>query len=151
MFSHSIIPRTAARYSNKALLLFVLPLSIYAWHGPPAQQPENQIDEINTEFHFLDGDDILLLHEEERKLKGQIDAYQNEDESDAVLSYAITLGSRRDDHESALQLGVAFAALQCADLLRQGAPGIHFYTLNKSSATRAILAALRAQEPWRDA
>jgi methylenetetrahydrofolate reductase (NADPH) len=61
------------------------------------------------------------------------------------------LRSRRDDHESALQLGVAFAALQCADLLRQGAPGIHFYTLNKSSATRAILAALRAQEPWRDA
>ncbi len=61
------------------------------------------------------------------------------------------LRSRRADHESALQLGVAYAALQCADLLRQGAPGIHFYTLNKSSATRAILAALRAQEPWRDA
>src|SRR5205085_701010 len=61
------------------------------------------------------------------------------------------LRSRREDHESALQLGVAFAALQCADLLKQGAPGIHFYTLNKSTATRAILAALRAQEPWRDA
>jgi methylenetetrahydrofolate reductase (NADPH) len=60
------------------------------------------------------------------------------------------LRSRREDHESALQLGVAFAALQCADLLRQGAPGVHFYTLNKSSATRAILGALRAQEPWRD-
>jgi methylenetetrahydrofolate reductase (NADPH) len=57
---------------------------------------------------------------------------------------------RRDDPESALQLGVAYASLQCADLLRRGAPGIHFYTLNRSGSTRAILAALRASEPWRD-
>jgi methylenetetrahydrofolate reductase (NADPH) len=61
------------------------------------------------------------------------------------------LQARRDDHEAALQLGVAYAALQCAELLRGGAPGIHFYTLNRSSATRAILSALRASEPWRDA
>ena len=57
---------------------------------------------------------------------------------------------RREDADGALQLGVAHATLQCADLLRRGAPGIHFYTLNRSSATRAILAALRAQEPWRE-
>jgi methylenetetrahydrofolate reductase (NADPH) len=63
---------------------------------------------------------------------------------------AAALRARRDDPEAALQLGVAYAALQCADLLRNGAPGIHFYTLNRSSATRAILAALRAQEPWRE-
>jgi methylenetetrahydrofolate reductase (NADPH) len=57
---------------------------------------------------------------------------------------------RRADGEAALQLGVAYATLQCADLLRRGAPGIHFYTLNRSPSTRAILAALRATEPWRD-
>ncbi len=56
---------------------------------------------------------------------------------------------RRDDAESVLQLGVAYAGLQCADLLRRGAPGVHFYTLNRSPSTRAILAALRAAEPWR--
>jgi methylenetetrahydrofolate reductase (NADPH) len=58
---------------------------------------------------------------------------------------------RRDDGEAALQLGVAYSSLQCADLLRRGAPGVHFYTLNRSPATRAIVAALRASEPWRDA
>jgi methylenetetrahydrofolate reductase (NADPH) len=56
---------------------------------------------------------------------------------------------RRSDPEAVLQLGVAYATLQCADLLRRGAPGIHFYTLNRSPSTRAILAALRASEPWR--
>ena len=50
--------------------------------------------------------------------------------------------------EAAQALGVAFATLQCAELLRGGAPGIHFYTLNRSPATRAILAALKLMRPW---
>jgi methylenetetrahydrofolate reductase (NADPH) len=56
---------------------------------------------------------------------------------------------RRADPEGSLQLGVAYATLQCADLLRRGAPGVHFYTLNRSPSTRAIVAALRSAEPWR--
>ncbi len=56
---------------------------------------------------------------------------------------------RREDPEAARELGVAYAALQCQDLLRRGAPGIHFYTLNRSTSTRAIVAALRAAEYWR--
>jgi methylenetetrahydrofolate reductase (NADPH) len=56
---------------------------------------------------------------------------------------------RRNDPDAARELGVAYASLQCADLLRRGAPGIHFYTLNRSPSTRAIVAALRASEPWR--
>jgi methylenetetrahydrofolate reductase (NADPH) len=56
---------------------------------------------------------------------------------------------RREDPDGARELGVAYATLQCADLLRRGAPGIHFYTLNRSPSTRAIVAALRASEPWR--
>jgi len=47
-----------------------------------------------------------------------------------------------------LQLGVSYATLQCAELLARGAPGIHFYTLNRSPATRAILSALRLLQPW---
>ena len=49
--------------------------------------------------------------------------------------------------EAVAELGVAYATLQCADLLSRGAPGIHFYTLNKSPATRAILSALKAWQP----
>jgi methylenetetrahydrofolate reductase (NADPH) len=50
----------------------------------------------------------------------------------------------RDDEDGAMQVGIDWAIAQCTDLLRQGAPGIHFYTLNKSPATRAIFESLRA-------
>ena len=52
----------------------------------------------------------------------------------------------RDDEAGAMAVGVEWATEQCADLLRQGAPGIHFYTLNKSPATRAIFEALRREQ-----
>jgi methylenetetrahydrofolate reductase (NADPH) len=58
---------------------------------------------------------------------------------------------RGDQPGSVTDLGVAYATLQCADLLANGAPGIHFYTLNRSPATRAILTALRLMVPWRNA
>jgi methylenetetrahydrofolate reductase (NADPH) len=55
---------------------------------------------------------------------------------------------RSHDPDAVLQLGVSYATLQCAELLARGAPGIHFYTLNRSHATRAILSALRLHRPW---
>ncbi len=56
-----------------------------------------------------------------------------------------------DGNERAeFELGVAYAAQQCAELLRGGAPGIHFYALNRWPATRAILAALKASRPWEE-
>ena len=58
------------------------------------------------------------------------------------------LHARADDGEAVLDFGVAYAALQCAELLAGGAPGVHFYTLNRSPATRAILSALRLTRPW---
>jgi methylenetetrahydrofolate reductase (NADPH) len=61
------------------------------------------------------------------------------------------LEARKEDPEAVMEFGVAYATLQCADLLRGGAPGIHFYTLNRSPATRAILAAIRAARPWEGA
>jgi methylenetetrahydrofolate reductase (NADPH) len=55
---------------------------------------------------------------------------------------------RTQDPDAVLQLGVAYATLQCAELLARGAPGVHFYTLNRSPATRAILSSLRLLRPW---
>jgi methylenetetrahydrofolate reductase (NADPH) len=55
---------------------------------------------------------------------------------------------RARDPDTVLELGVAHAALQASDLLARGAPGIHFYTLNRSSSTRAILSALKVSRPW---
>jgi methylenetetrahydrofolate reductase (NADPH) len=46
-------------------------------------------------------------------------------------------------------LGVSYATLQCSELIAAGAPGIHFITLNRSPATRAILSALRLTQPWK--
>jgi len=58
------------------------------------------------------------------------------------------LEARAEDPDAVLQLGVSYATLQCAELLARGAPGIHFYTLNRSPATRAILSALKLLAPW---
>jgi methylenetetrahydrofolate reductase (NADPH) len=40
-----------------------------------------------------------------------------------------------EDDDAALDAGVRFAAAQCRALLARSAPGIHFYTLNRSKAT----------------
>jgi methylenetetrahydrofolate reductase (NADPH) len=55
---------------------------------------------------------------------------------------------RADQPDAVAELGVAYATLQCAELLAGGAPGVHFYTLNRSPATRAILSVLRLLRPW---
>jgi methylenetetrahydrofolate reductase (NADPH) len=61
------------------------------------------------------------------------------------------LHAREKDAEAVLDFGVAYATLQCAELLAAGAPGIHFITLNRSPATRAILSALKLARPWEKA
>ena len=49
----------------------------------------------------------------------------------------------REDEAATLSLGIAQTTAQAVELLHGGAPGIHFYTLNQSPATWAILRALR--------
>ncbi len=68
--------------------------------------------------------------------------------SDLPAPLVEQLEARADEPDAVTEFGVAYATLQCADLLAKGAPGIHFYTLNRSPATRAILSALRLMRPW---
>lgn len=58
------------------------------------------------------------------------------------------LDAREDDPDAIKDFGVSYATLQASELLANGAPGIHFITMNRSPATRAILSALRLHRPW---
>jgi len=57
------------------------------------------------------------------KIPAELEAKLSEVEHDDDLTYAV---------------GVEWATMQCRELLERGVPGIHFYTLNKSQATRNI-------------
>ncbi len=43
-----------------------------------------------------------------------------------------------EDDAATAELGVRWGTMQCRELLERGVPGLHFYTLNRSSATRKI-------------
>ena len=53
------------------------------------------------------------------------------------------LETAEGDREEVIQIGIRHATQQSEELLRGGAPGIHFYTLNRSLSTRTILSNLK--------
>ena len=54
------------------------------------------------------------------------------------------LAAVSDSPDALAAVGIGWATDQCRELLARGAPGLHFYTLNRSTATRAIHARLFA-------
>jgi methylenetetrahydrofolate reductase (NADPH) len=50
-----------------------------------------------------------------------------------------------DDDEAVAQIGMLHAVRQCEALLDQGVAGLHFYTLNRSTATRAIVQEIKSR------
>ena len=49
------------------------------------------------------------------------------------------LEARRGDDQAVAQCGIDYATTQCEELLREGAPGLHFYTLNRARSTTAVV------------
>jgi len=52
------------------------------------------------------------------------------------------------DEEAERAFGIAYASRQCEQLLAAGAPGIHFFVLNRAVSVKAVLGALLAARPW---
>ncbi len=75
---------------------------------------------------------------------GQIERFTLACGARIPFQLAAELDRRRSDSAAVLQLGVAHATAQCVELLMGGAPGIHFYTLNRSTATKDVFLALQA-------
>jgi methylenetetrahydrofolate reductase (NADH) len=63
----------------------------------------------------------------------------------------VEMETRKGDAKAVEDLGVAYASMQALDLLHASVPGVHFYTLNRSPATRAIVSSLLAASAWRPA
>jgi methylenetetrahydrofolate reductase (NADPH) len=55
------------------------------------------------------------------------------------------LERRGDDDRAVAEFGIEYATRQCEELLREGAPGIHFYTLNKARSTTEVVKNLAFQ------
>ncbi|MGB7220274.1 MAG: methylenetetrahydrofolate reductase [NAD(P)H] [Vicinamibacterales bacterium] len=49
------------------------------------------------------------------------------------------LEKRSGDDAAVVQFGIDYATRQCEELLREGAPGLHFYTLNKARSTTEVV------------
>ncbi len=89
---------SSVKVLKQARWVFILPVMLFSWRGLATQQGSDEIRDVSGEYHFLAAEDTLGILEEEGKLKGYVDVYQGEEESDTVLSYPITIGSRKKDH-----------------------------------------------------
>lgn len=81
--------------------LYLCIFLLAAWPGTlaSAQQPAPlAVPRMTGRYHFLGPEDTLAILQEGNALKGYIDVYPGQNESDAILSYAITIGSRKDNH-----------------------------------------------------
>lgn len=73
----------------------------------------------------------------------QVERFTRQCAATLPMRLRLELERHRGDPEAVRQLGVAHATLQCMDLIDHGVRHLHFFTLNRSPATRLIVTALR--------
>ena len=69
--------------------------------------------------------------------------------ADLPAPFLSELEKRRDSDEEVAQFGIEYATRQCEELLREDAPGLHFYTLNKARSATEIVANLNLTKELR--
>ena len=82
----------------KAAWIAVACTTLAAWGNLKAQTTTNQVSDMTGNYEFLEPYNTLAILQEDQMVKGYIDVLQGESESDAVLSYPITIGERKGDH-----------------------------------------------------
>lgn len=61
----------------------------------------------------------------------------------ATLPENLLKGITGRPEEDVIAVGVDYAARQCVDLIKNGVDGLHFYTLNRSAATKSVMERLK--------
>lgn len=147
---------------------FCLAGACYPETHPEASSAEADLTHLKTKVDagvdflitqlFFDNDDYFRFVERARKAGidlpivagimpitnfGQIKRFTKMCGSKIPPALLARLEASGDDADQVKRIGVEHATEQCRGLLSGGAPGIHFYTLNRSPATVEILRALR--------
>lgn len=82
----------------KAVWVVVALAALSAAGNLKAQSAAGQIGDITGDYEFLQPYNTLAILQEDQMVKGYIDVLQGQSESDAIISYPITIGERKDDH-----------------------------------------------------
>lgn len=89
---------TAQNLWLRLLWVAVAIAALSAWGNFKAQSTATPIGDITGDYEFLQPYNTLAILQEDQMVKGYIDVLQGESESDAILSYPITIGQRNGDH-----------------------------------------------------
>jgi hypothetical protein len=91
-------PWQALKLRRKAVWVVVALSAFGVWGTMKAQSAASQISDITGDYEFLQPYNTLAILQEDQMVKGYIDVLQGQSESDAIISYPITIGERKGDH-----------------------------------------------------
>lgn len=90
--------RQTPNLRRKAVWVAVALAALSAAGGLKAQSAASQISDITGDYEFLQPYNTLAILQEDQMVKGYIDVLQGQSESDAILSYPLTIAERKGDH-----------------------------------------------------